>query len=90
MHNLVIVSYNPTGLNEERQEFIHDMLIDETVDILLLQETWLLKSEGKLLDNIHQEYTSDAVSGMDETRKILQGRKYGGVAAMGFIHGFTC
>ncbi len=82
MDNLVTVSYNSTGLNVERQEYIHDILSDERIDILLLQETWLYKSESKLLDNIHKMYTSCAISGMDETQEIRQGRKYGGVGIM--------
>ena len=82
MDNLSVISYNPTGLNAERQEYIHDILSEERIDIMLLQETWLYKSESKLLDNIHKMYTSCAISGMDETQEIRQGRKYGGVGIM--------
>ena len=43
---LTFASFNFTGLNEERVNSIQsDLLASESIDILCLQETWLVRSQ---------------------------------------------
>ena len=78
---LKLVSYNSTGLGGAKMEFISDMLQEENVDILLLQETWLLSSNITKLAEINDKFSFVGTSGMDESQ-LLQGRPYGGLAIM--------
>ena len=80
---LVVGSYNATGIkNEYKQEFVHDRLVNEKVDILLLQETWLSDNDASVLNNISDKYSYSAVSGMDLRKDVLVSRPYGGVAIL--------
>ncbi len=80
VNNLHTASFNSTGLNQEIVQFIkHGILRVQSVDILLIQEAWLLKKCMSQLNSIHDSYLGDGVSGIDEEATILQGRRYGGV-----------
>ena len=50
------------------------------MDILCLQETWLLDRDIAKLSNIHADYQFNGKSGVDATDRILPGRPQGGVA----------
>lgn len=82
-NKLEIVTFNPTGLNQERVHFIKNHILSgEIVDIMFLQETWLLKTQMQQLSGIHKSYLGDGISGMDEEAGIIQGRRYGGVGIL--------
>ena len=51
------------------------------VDILLIQECWLLPSNMQRLGDIHADYLFHGKSGMRDT-ELLVGRPYGGVAIL--------
>ena len=76
-----IVSYNSTGLGAVKMEYIKDLLSSNKVDILFLQETWLLPGNMDKLADIHSDYLYHGVSGI-ENNKLLMGRPYGGVAIL--------
>jgi len=78
---LRIMSYNGTGLGDLRLEYIEDLLNSQNVDILLIQESWLLSKTMYKLGNIHKDYIYCGVSGVDEN-ELLTGRPYGGLAIL--------
>lgn len=82
MKPLKITSYNSTGLNEQRTEFINNLLSSNNTDILFLQETWLYNSTLSKLNDIHNSYMAYGVSGMPDSDEIINGRPYGGVAIL--------
>ena len=80
--NLVIVSYNSTGLSSQKQLEISDILDREQVDFMFLQETWLHNMYmTETLEAIHSSYHATGVSGIDNS-DICYGRAYGGVAIL--------
>ena len=61
---VVLTTFNCTGLSDSRIAFVHEMLQTKNIDLLLLQETWLLNSGMNKLSSIHPDYLSHGVSGM--------------------------
>ena len=78
---LSILSYNSGGLGNTKREMVRDMLTDTAPDILLLQETWLLKRDIQILSNIHDDYLANGKSSVSDD-EILQGRPYGGLGIL--------
>jgi exonuclease III len=74
---MVIGSYNSTGFNLFRQNFIATIL--PIFDILMIQEHWQLPQQLDKL-NLSDKYSCHATSGVDPNKAILQGRPYGGTA----------
>ena len=82
MGKLNITTYNSTGLGELQRAFIKDFLEDNDVDILLLQETWLLEEDiSRVLSNIDCRYLFTGSSGIPPNT-LLHGRPYGGTAIL--------
>lgn len=54
----------------------------KTVDILLLQETWLYPHDLSFLETIDQDFSYTAKSSVDTTAGICNGRSYGGLAIL--------
>ena len=77
--SLAVSSYNCDGVNSSTG-FINNLLSDAKIDILCLQETWLLDRDIAKLSNIHADYQFNGTSGVDATERILPGRPQGGVA----------
>lgn len=76
-----IVSLNCTGLGEVNRRLLHDFLECHSPDILLLQETWLLRRDLCRLNNLHGSYLGRGKSSVPDNQ-ILQGRPYGGLAIL--------
>ena len=76
---LRIASFNCEGYNELKQAFIKKLL--NNVDILLLQEFWLIPTTLNKLSNLSDQFQCHAISAVDDT-EILHGRPYGGVAIL--------
>ena len=53
-------------------------------DILLLQETWLLKSQIGTINQYFSEFNTCGISGINKN-KLIQGRRYGGGGVFIFI-----
>ena len=82
MDNLHIATYNCSGLGHTHRDFVNYILDAHSIDILLIQETWLLETDiANVLSSLHNDYLFTGISGMDSTR-ILHGRPYGGVAVL--------
>ncbi len=62
-----LLSYNSTGLSEQTSLFIQELL----QNILLLQETWWIKSTLHKLGDIHKDYLWHGVCGVDDKDRIL-------------------
>ena len=76
-----IISYNTTGLGGINKDLLRDMLEQTNASFCLLQETWLLKRDICVLNNLHNEYIGHGISAVPDT-KILIGRPYGGVGIL--------
>ena len=77
-----ITTYNSSGLNQQRIDFISDYLSQTSTDFLLVQETWLYTSQLALLSDLHNEYMAYGVCGMPERSAVIGGRPFGGVAIL--------
>ena len=77
--SLAVASYNCDGVTSSTG-FINNLLSNTKMDILCLQETWLLDHDIAKLSNIHAGYQFNGKSGVDATDRILPGRPQGGVA----------
>ena len=80
-HVIKICSFNCGGINRGGH-FISDLLKLQCIDIVLLQETWLLNSNLLDLADIHDDYLFGGKSGVDSTSGILSGGPHGGVAIL--------
>ena len=76
---LKVVSFNSTGLSKLNCTLVNNLLSDTCADILMLQETWLLKEDLHRLSSIHQDYIGRGISSV-KNDVILEGRPYGGLA----------
>ena len=54
----------------------------DNVDVICLQETWLLEHDLGILNNIHPDFTAFSISGVDSGAGILVGRPFGGVSIL--------
>ena len=77
--NLKIASYNSTGLGIDKMDYIQHTLNQHNIDIMMLQETWLLTENPSKLGTLHKDYLYCGLSGMDNN-ELLRGRPYGGLA----------
>ena len=80
--DLKIISYNSTGLSPLTVQFIRDLIDKENPDILMLQETFTIRSTTHKVDSIHTQYLAHVVCGSDESEVFLCGRPSGGVAIL--------
>ena len=78
---LAVASYNNycDGVSSSTG-FINNLLSDTKIDILCLQENWLLDRDIAKLSNIHADYQFNGKYWVDATERILPGRPQGGVA----------
>ena len=83
MNLLTFCSFNSTGIRRPAsQDFIKKLLLDYHVDIMLLQETWLLDSQLHVLSDLSSDYMHTGKSGVDSDTGILYGRPKGGTAIL--------
>lgn len=82
MANINIVSYNSTGLGQDKVVYIREFMQEHKPDFMLLQETWRISSTLHVLGNIHKEYLWHGVCGVDDKENLLCGRPPGGVAIL--------
>ena len=79
---ITLCTYNSTGLNQQRTDFIELLIAKRNPDFLLLQETWLLSSQLRKLSSLHPNYVAHGISGMDDRQHLISGRRYGGLAIL--------
>ena len=75
---LSLVSFN-CGVVKNILPVIADLF--ESVDFVLLQETWLLPVDLSLVDNVHQDYSAFSITSVD-VGKLLLGRPFGGLSML--------
>lgn len=73
------VSYNCKSL---KRSTVCIQNLCKTMDVVALQETWLLPSEVSLLGNVDANFGYFGKSAVDTSVGILRGRPYGGVALL--------
>ena len=78
---MLIGSYNCSGSNRS-SAFLHDFIDSTKMQILCLQETWLLDSNIEKLGTLSDQYQYTGKSGIDAGETILPGRPPGGVAVL--------
>ena len=83
MAGFSVCSFNVTGIKREpSQKYTYELLREHKIDILLLQETWLLESQSSILTNISADYAYTCRSGVDPKCDLIVGRPSGGVAIL--------
>ena len=75
MDNIKLCSYNCKGFSTSKIKHIAELL--SNTNILLLQETWLLKSQIGTINQYFSEFNTCGISGMHEN-VLIQGRRNGG------------
>ena len=72
MNLLTFCSFNSTGIRRPAsQDFIKKLLLDYHVDIMLLQETWLLDSQLHVLSDLSSDYMHTGKSGVDSAVMLV-------------------
>ena len=79
MEALRISTFNCKGFRSSR---IERESLCNTLDILVLQETWLFKNESNILNEVHKDFYGVGLSAMDTEKCIITGRPYGGLAIL--------
>ena len=51
-------------------------------DLIFLQEIWLFKFELNLISTIHSEFEAYGISAIQDSKEIINGRQYGGLAIL--------
>ncbi len=72
-NSLNIVTYNFEGISRS-SDYVKDVLSSLNIDVMCLQETWLLEQNIANLGAIHDDYLFTGKSGTDSTSDILIGR----------------
>lgn len=77
MNNIKVLSYNCQSIKSSKT-YVSGHCDD--IDICILQEHWLYKSELSLLNNIHRDFIACGTSPNDCENGLLRGRPYGSLA----------
>ena len=78
---LRIGTFNCEGLHRNKR-YLHNLLQSLKLDIMCVQETWLLDCNMDTIGNVHNEYHFVGQSGVSSTDHVLQGPPFGGVAIL--------
>ena len=70
---LSLISFNVSGLYNDRISYTKHILDDLKPDIMLLQETWLLKDSLCRMNDLNENYLSAGKSAVSSD-KMLHGR----------------
>ena len=73
---LNIISFNCKGFKNRNYSYLKSL--SNKCDFLLLQETWLYKSEDYVIKNVLNNFDFCSVSSMDESNINHKGRPFGG------------
>ena len=78
-NKISLTSFNVSGLYKDRIDYVKQLLSLGSMDIIMLQETWLLKSDLSILSSLHEQYLGYGKSAVPD-HEMLAGRPYGGLA----------
>ena len=77
--NLRLCSFNCRSVKNCIPEIVK---LCNSHDVVLIQEHWLLPDELVLLNNLHVDFHSHALSAVDPSKEVLIGRPFGGTAIL--------
>ncbi|VVC86843.1 unnamed protein product [Leptidea sinapis] len=79
--NITLATFNCRSIKRSAEQL---KKLSENVDILVLQETWLLPHDLGFVNGLsqHVQFSCIAKSAVDTSTGILKGRPYGGLALM--------
>ena len=77
--NLRLCSFNCRSVKNCIPEIVK---LCNSHDVVLIQEHWLLPDELVLLNNLHDDFHSHALSAVDLSKEVLIGRPFGGTAIL--------
>ena len=83
MNSLKLITYNSTGLGQDKRNFISKLL--DNADVAFLQEHWLNKDNLDELNTLHKDFVSTpdiSCSGMPSGILRKRGRPYGGAGIL--------
>ena len=84
--NIRIGSYNCTGMHGDHKiNFVRRLIMENKLDVILLQETWLVSRGMHTLGLVHKDFVAHGVSGIPDDQLVI-GRPHGGVAIFGTMH----
>ena len=75
-----VVSFNCAGFKSSREYICNSML--SNMDIIALQETWLMPHEIMLPDALSEHFHSFSMSSVNVEDGLLRGRPYGGLSLL--------
>ena len=64
------------------QDYIRKLINEQDIDVLFLQETWLLEEQHDIIGNISSDYMFTVKSGVYSGKQLLPGRPSGGTAIL--------
>ena len=70
LNRINVESFNCKNLKSSLPE-IHNLCCRN--DVVILQETWLFKSEMTRLKNIHADFDGQGISSMDASKRLIIG-----------------
>ena len=82
MDKLIITSYNSTGFNFQRIDFIQTLLISMNIDIFLGQEHFILRDNSHLIANEFLSYNMTFTPATKSNNVISRGRPSGGLVIL--------
>ncbi|VVC86241.1 unnamed protein product [Leptidea sinapis] len=77
--NITLATFNCRSIKRSAEQI---KKLSENVDILALQETWLLPHDLGFVNGLSQHFSCIAKSAVDTSTGILKGQPYGGLALM--------
>lgn len=80
--DLKIISYNSTGFNRAKADFIKTLALTMNIDFLCLQEHFLLKNNVFKLQNEFNNFNYSVVPATKQDCMISSGRPSGGIAIL--------
>ena len=78
VNSLSLITFNVSGLYNDRILYTKHIISEFKPDVMLLQETWLLNDSLSRMNNLNENYLSTGKSAVP-SKEILHGRPYGGV-----------
>ena len=78
-NNLRIGTFNCAGAKSKLPILLE---MSKNVDLLFLQETWLLENELNMLNDVNPDFSSFSLSSVNLQDSLLVGRPYGGISIL--------
>ena len=80
INTLRVGTFNCTGIKSSKEYITHNLL--RNLDIIALQETWLMPHDLSIPDALSNDFLTYSVSSVNVNDGLLRGRPYGGLTYM--------